>query len=179
MNQRSRIIWLPGLVMLTASSGLLSILIRSGVEPFTFFLTWHHPLQFYIPWLITLPFLGALGAYAAQRLGGAKRERFLVGIFPAACILAMIIFGFLAELVVDVGSGRHSIWHALCGFGVFVLCWALVPGMALLLGTLPFLRGDSGRAPHGTPRVTDEEPKHDTPIRNLKLFWGKWRVQGA
>lgn len=139
VNTRVRTLWLPGLVLFLASMGLLGLLIWAGVRPLTFFLNWHHPLQFYVPWLVVLPVLGAVGAYWSRRAGGGTRTRLLASVFPVLPLAGMAVVGLLADLIVDVGGGRHSVWHTLCGAGYLVVCWLLVPGAALLLGALPFL----------------------------------------
>ena len=140
MNQRTRRIWLPGFVTLTVSMGLLRVLIGAGLQPLTFFPQWHHPLQFYTSWLIALPIFGALSAAWSQRAGGDAKARLLAAVFPVVSLTCFGLLALAADLIVDVASGRHSIWHTLCGFGSFLLCWVVVPGTALLVGATPFLK---------------------------------------
>jgi hypothetical protein len=140
MNNRTKCIWLPGLVMLTVSMGMLRALISAGFRPLTFFPNWHHPLQFYTPWLLALPILGALGASWSQRGGGGRKARVLAATFPAIALAGFGLVALAADLVVDVWGGRHSVWHTLCGLGSFLLCWVLAPGLALLAGATPFLK---------------------------------------
>lgn len=172
MNQRSKTVWLPGLVILTGSMVLLRFLINAGVQPLTFFTEWHHPLQFYIPWLLTLPLFGAVGAYWSRRHGGRTKARLLAGMLPALCMLGFGFVALVAGLIVDVGGGRHSIWHLLCGFGWYLLCWTLAPGLGLMLGTLPLLRGRSGTTTDGTSRVVSQKGENSSPANHLMLFLG-------
>lgn len=70
---------------------------------------------------------------------------------PALAELALIAFGTGVDIAADVGTGHHSIWHALCGSGSFSISRVLAPGMTLLLGAAPFL---SWREPIGVRRAT-------------------------
>jgi hypothetical protein len=146
MNKRLRAFWLPGLLMGVLSMGLLLVCLRLGFQPLTFFLHWHHPWQFYLPWLAMLPLLGALGAYLSRRLGGGTSMQWAAGLFPAIALTALGIVFLVIDIIVDVGTGHHTIWHSLCGFGYFVVCWNLAPGAALLLGTWLFLEARRGKS---------------------------------
>jgi hypothetical protein len=83
MNKRLRAFWLPGLVMGVLSMGLLLVCLRLGFQPLTFFLHWHHPWQFYLPWLAMLPLLGALGAYPVSPRGRRDLNAVGSGAFPS------------------------------------------------------------------------------------------------
>jgi len=150
VNNRVSALWLPGLVVLSVSMGLLMVLIRAGLRPLTFCLDWHHPLQFYVPWLLTLPLFGALGAYWSLRAGGGTRRRLLAGVFPVVAMAASFVVLLPIEIIGDVVvGGRHFIWHSFCGFGSFMVSWVLFPGAALLLGALPFLKAQPGNSVRG------------------------------
>jgi hypothetical protein len=146
MDKRLRAFWLPGLLMGVLSMSLLLVCVRLGVAPLTFFPHWHHPWQFYLPWLAMLPFLGALRAYWSRRAGGRTPMQLAAGLFPAMALTALGIIGLVIDIIVDVGTGRHTIWHSLCGLGYFPVCWNLAPGAALLLGTWLFLEARRGKS---------------------------------
>lgn len=147
MRERVKSIWIPGSVIFLASMGFLRVLIQFGVRPVTFFTDWHHPWQFYLPWLIVLPAIGALGAYCSRLLGGDRRRQFLAGMFPVVVMACFGLFALVTDLLVDVGFGhRHSVWHSLCGFGYFIVCWVVAPGAALFLGTLLILHNREAKS---------------------------------
>jgi hypothetical protein len=140
VNQRTKAGWIPGVLILIVSMVLYGAFMRAGLEPLTFFPEWHHPLQFHVWWLLTLPVLGASAAYWSQRAGGSRRTRISAATLPVVSLMGFALLAFVADLIVDVGGGRHSVWHTLCGLGYFLLCWILAPGTAFLVGALPFLR---------------------------------------
>ena len=139
MTDRIRAVWLPGLAAVLVAEGSLYLLQQAGVRPLTFFLDWHHPLQFYVSWLLLLPLVGAVAALWSRRAGGTSRQRVLAAAMPALAELGLIIFGTVVDIIGDVGGGRHSIWHTFCGTGSFSVSRMLVPGLALLLGAAPFV----------------------------------------
>lgn len=133
MNSRTKRLWLPGLVSLVAAHGFLMILERAGL-PFHFFKLASMSMPLYpISWLGALPLFGAIAAYLSRRAGGDLLARVAAGVFPSIAVLAVICFGVLAALV----SG-HGTWWVAIVLGMF--CWVVLPGAALLLGVLPFLR---------------------------------------
>lgn len=139
MNQRTKTLWLPSLVTLTVSSVFLMIsqlvsahagLVQSGSTPNA------RALAFYLPWLITLPFCGAAGAYVSRRGGGKRLNRVAAAVFPAVVMLAVLC----CILPIGIFLERNPfILPHLSYFGVAVAIWAVVPGTALFLGALPFL----------------------------------------
>jgi hypothetical protein len=131
---------LPGLAAVFVAEVSLYLLMRAGIEPWTIMLDWNHPLQFYIPWLLALPVLGAGAALWSRRQGGTPRELVLAAIFPAIAELGLIAFGTVSDLIVDVGGGYHSIWGTFSGTGSFSISRVLVPGFALFVGALPVVR---------------------------------------
>jgi len=148
-SERVKTLWLPGLATFFVSMSGVAILLWAGVRPLTFFPHWHHPWQFFLPWLASLPLLGALGAYWSGRAGGKGTTPILAAVFPVIAMSGFGIVALVADLIGDVGGGRHSVWHSLCGFGYFVVCWLLAPGTALLLGAFPVARLRSRKpSPH-------------------------------
>lgn len=141
MSNRVRTVWLPGLAAVIVAEGSLYVLQHSGLRPMTLFLDWHHPLQFYLPWLLGLPLVGAIVAGWSRREGGTPRQMIMAATMPALAEIALIVFGTVVDIIGDVGGGHHSIWHTFCGTGSFSVSRVLAPGVALVLGAAPFVSG--------------------------------------
>jgi hypothetical protein len=136
MNQRTKSVWLPGVISLVVASPFLMILEKVGVRPHI----WGPSgfgLAIPLPWLIAQPAFGALGAYLSLHAGGDRRARLVAGLFPS-----LVLFGaFCLVLVMSVFVD----WSVLAsirfvGFAIYICFWVVLPGLALLLGALPFLK---------------------------------------
>jgi hypothetical protein len=134
MNDRTRHLWLPGFVSLSGAVLVFATLIRLGVQPHIYYAR-HAALIFYFPWLAALPFCGAAGAYLSRRSGGERLACLLCGLFPAAVFLTSI--GSILLFARIFGTDGVIAPPALA---IVVGTWILLPGAALLLGALPFLR---------------------------------------
>ncbi len=86
----------------------------------------------YLPWLATLPLIGALAAGLARRLGADPVQRLAAALFPALYLGA-------ETLVI----GHLSI------FWRIPIYWEMIPAIACGLGAWQFLRGQ--RHPTGMP----------------------------
>jgi hypothetical protein len=134
MTSRVTQLWLPGLVTFTLSMVLLALTEISGPKPWN---TWGHnpPIAlFYIPWLLSLPFVGALGAYLSQRAGGSRRAILFSIIFSILPFLATALVVIPVSMAFD-----HVIPHNVqpIAFLMFLFGWVFIPGVALLAGGLP------------------------------------------
>jgi hypothetical protein len=137
VNERTKYLWLPGMVMLFLSSVLLMYITRHGPLPVFVWIDPRVPLLLYVPWLVTLPVFGALGAYWSRRAGGRIRARIAAGVFP----VLMLAGAFFMILPIAILFDRHIPFSMfVTSFGLLLLGWVLIPGAALLLGALPFLR---------------------------------------
>jgi hypothetical protein len=91
--------------------------------------------SFPLSWLLALLVSGATGALLAKTQGGSSSERLVAGLAPwlvwlgEFCVMALA-FRF---------DGRDFAEFPMSDFGLTALCWVVFPGMALLLGTLPFV----------------------------------------
>ena len=132
MNSRTRTYWLPALVSLTAAMACLTISTLGGLEPRFVARGWATYVV-YIPWLLTLPLCGAAGAYLSHRAGGERRTRIAAGLFP---VIAMtILVGFLTLIGKFVFAKPQWLY-----FSIALLFGVILPGLALLLGAVPFAK---------------------------------------
>ena len=99
-------------------------------------------LVIYWWWLLCLPLIGAIGAYWSRRTGGKLLERVLAASFPVLGLTCVMVVAFCTGSVID----RQPLSFRLVAFVVYLLGWGILPGVALLLGALPFLRGDAGES---------------------------------
>ncbi|MGO9086570.1 MAG: hypothetical protein ACLQBK_15180 [Candidatus Sulfotelmatobacter sp.] len=136
MNDRTKSLWLPGLVNLIAAPGLLMILQKLGVHPRVVWVG-SMAMVFYLPWLITLSIFGALGALLAKRAQGSTGYRLVAGLAPALAILGAYALFLPLGLVLGRPHISEFPWVY---FVLTLLNWVGLPAGALMLGALPFLR---------------------------------------
>jgi hypothetical protein len=132
MNPRTKQLWLPSLVSLATAMSLLAILIQISLQPRFLGRT---PLQMVLlPWLALLPFCGAAGAYLSRRGGADLRARIISGLFPMIVLFSVVGTLIVTRLIVLARPHLPfiAIWIALA---------VILPSAALLIGTVPFLRG--------------------------------------
>lgn len=135
MNDRTRQFWLPALVSLSISEGVLlglSFLVALHAH------LWQMgPVALYGPWLLSLPAAGAAAAYLSRRAGAGKRALLGAVWFPAIVGLGFIIGGLLIMLVqrVQVFAKPQCFYVSLA-----LIVGVVLPCVALWLGSLPFLR---------------------------------------
>lgn len=133
MNIRVTRFWLPGLITLTLSAVLLAanqifgpqpMVLRSGKLPL---------IMLFIPWLASLPVVGAIGAYLSGRAGAPVRIMLVSSIFP----ILPFAGAFLMVLPVALALDNH-ISHNLtiAGFLTGWFVWILLPGTFLVAGGL-------------------------------------------
>jgi hypothetical protein len=156
LNSRSKTFWLPALVTLGAAEIFWAVLMRSalyerlsssGVQPAALLFA-------------TLPFIGALGAYLSRRGGGKRFARMIAGIFPLVVmfgVLAIVLFAnFITGRAPFAGYQHLHRW-------IFLFVAALLPILAALVGTLPFLRGPNAQ---NAPRQDNESEQGGAPCGN-------------
>jgi hypothetical protein len=148
MNHRTKTLWLPALISLTAAMIFLMVSTLIALQPR--FLAGHfvnihtsttstnYPMAAYIPWLLLLPFCGAAGAYLSRRAGGQRWARLAAGLFPWIALFGLI--GFLT-LIGQIVPFRHQ-WAR---FVTGLMLASVLPGIALFLGVIPFLKESRSR----------------------------------
>ena len=89
----------------------------------------------YVQWLLSLPFIGALGAYLSSRAGGSRGTVLLASVFPVLALTAAFVLMFPIDLIVERIIGRQVdfsiVATALLRDGIG---WILIPGAALFVG---------------------------------------------
>jgi hypothetical protein len=142
MNNRTWSLWLPGLATGIAAMSTLFLFTRAGFEPRTLWAGSFGWLQLYIPWLVALPLFGALGAYLSRRAEGERTTRVVAALFPSMVMLVVVCLGAAVSIIFDRGLHRPTFSNSVA---MIVFNWVLLPGAALLLGALPFLRNIHSR----------------------------------
>lgn len=133
MDLHVKQVWLPGAAACLLFFGFYYVLILLPFDKdrFTFIS---------VPYL-TLPFVGALGAYVSRRLMGSVVERILSALFPVFALVAVfavrIVYGLFFEGV------PYTLPHFLAGLTV-TLVFVVVGGLLLVLGAWPFCRPHFG-----------------------------------
>jgi len=154
MTDRVRQVWLPGFLTLFLSVILPManeiIGIKLGINPLI--VSAHGsglkaPVAvIYVPWLVSLLLIGAIGAYLALRGGASPRAALLSIMFP---VLPHSIF-FVIWIPVSLILGDHFSHNTMpSGLLMSLLGWVVLPGVALLAGGLPVQFFNSRRQ---TPR---------------------------
>jgi hypothetical protein len=91
----------------------------------------------HIPWLLVLLPIGAGATFLARRAGANLSRRLLVALSPALVIGGAV--NVLMALVVTAASlGGHRV-HPIDFIGHFIVGWLVLPAIASLFGSLPFL----------------------------------------
>jgi hypothetical protein len=155
MTDRVKQVWLPGFLTLFLSMMLLMAIQFFGPKPvFVSTSGWRMTAPvavIYVPWLVSLLLIGAIGAYLAGRAGASPRSTLLAILFPVLPYSVFFVIWIPVSLILDDHVAHNTMFSALLlGF----VAWAVLPGMALLAAGLPLqiLRsrrsgsGDTARA---------------------------------
>jgi len=135
MQKRVQQLWIPG--FLTMALSMIFLVTLQGLGFQARVVSWSGPRTtlLYLPWLLSLPFFGALGAYLSSRAGGSRRTMLLASTFPALALtgafLSMFPIGFAMERIIGRRVGFSIVATTLLRDGIG---WLLVPGAALLAG---------------------------------------------
>jgi hypothetical protein len=134
MQKRVHQLWIPGFVTFTLSMIFLITLQKLGFQP-RIVGSGPNMILFYAPWLASLPFFGALGAYFSVRGGGLLGTVLLASVFPGLALtgafLLMFPIGFVIEWVIGRPVDFGIVATAILRDGIG---WVLIPTVALLAG---------------------------------------------
>lgn len=138
VNHRTKSLWLPALVTFLGASVALMACQLFGLQPRLIWVA-KMGMTFYWPWLFTLPFFGAAGAYLSQRARGTILARLAASLSPALVMLTIMLLVLLCGFCID----RIDVVRLTSvAFGLGLINWVVIPALALLLGAAPFLRGE-------------------------------------
>ena len=136
MSPTAKTLWVPGVSMLFCSFILLLAMTR--LVPPAIWVNPKAPVLLMAPWLLSYLVFGALGAWWSRRAGGSTATRFFSGMFPLALHLAVFLLPAILAIASNVSRlGEHDQVSFLLRIG---LGWVVIPGAALAIGTVPFLR---------------------------------------
>jgi hypothetical protein len=138
MNYRVKTLWLPGACTIALSGMVLRLLqIPSAPVPRVLW-PWHSSeLVIYWWWLLSLPVIGAIGAYWSRHAGGRFLERALAVSLPALGMVCLPLLMFPFVLVYDL---IHFHSFPFVPMAILLFGWGVLPEAALLAGGLPFFR---------------------------------------
>lgn len=136
MTNRVKQFWLPSLLTLFLSMGLLMLIQSLGPNPWIVARRSGWSLiapvaVIYLPWLFLLPFIGAMGAYLSNRAGGSQRTMFSSIVFPVLPYFVFFIVALPARALFNETLGHNIMFLALL---LGLLVWVVAPGAALLTG---------------------------------------------
>ncbi len=147
MTNRVRQLWVPGFLTLLVSMVLLMVIQFIGPKPLIVSAHGWRMIApvavIYVPWLLSLLPVGALGAYLAGRAGASQRAMFLSMVFPVLPYFFLFIIAFPVSVILDDHVAHNVMLSALL---MGLVTWVLVPGTALLAGGLPIQLLRSRRA---------------------------------
>jgi hypothetical protein len=138
MNKRVSQFWFPAFLTLLLAMVFLMVIEELGPRPWISPADNHPRIMpiavVYFAWLITLPLLGALGAYLATRAGAAPRAVFSSIIFPVLPYFGFFVIGLPIAVILDDHVAHNIMLPGLfLGFGA----WVVLPAIALLAGGVP------------------------------------------
>jgi len=131
MQKRVQQFWLPSLVTLFSAFAALAILIWAGVRPLMTHPAEPQGLIVYVPWLLVLPFIGAVGAYMSRRVQATGWRVYVAGAFPAVAIGLMFLLILPWGFMVDP---RVAPSFRFMGLAAGTVSWVILPGIALCVG---------------------------------------------
>jgi hypothetical protein len=147
MTDRVKQVWLPGFLTLFLSLMLLMAIQFFGPQPVIVSTSgWRMTAPvavIYVPWLLSLLLIGAIGVYLAGRAGASPRAMLLSILFPVLPYSVFFVIWIPVSLILDDHIGHNTMRSALL---LGLVAWVVLPGVALLAGGLPVQIVKSRRA---------------------------------
>jgi hypothetical protein len=132
INDRIKRLWLSATVTWLGVSSSFTVLY--GIHHPELIFRRPIPVVFNLPWLAMLILVGAAGAGLAQRADAPRKTRLVVATSPA------LLLGIVMLLLLPWRVAVDGYPWAFTFFAIDAGNLVVVPGLALLLGALPFLR---------------------------------------
>jgi hypothetical protein len=131
MQNRVSQLWIPGLVTLFSAYVLLALMQFAGLRAMT-----SHPgeprgIVLYLPWILSLPLIGAIGAYLSRRSQATGWRVYFAASLPALALGVLFLLILPWSFVVDPQVPLHTKGTALAAL---MVSWVILPGFALCLG---------------------------------------------
>lgn len=133
MNQSTRALWMPGLVLLVVYSVALVALGAYLAQPGNFPIA---PRFLLSAGLVVLLVLGAVGAAWARANGATRAQRAMVSLFPVLMPIAGVLIVGPVQAFLQGRAAFPPTWEVTN----FLIKGVAIPAVGLLLGALPFLR---------------------------------------
>jgi hypothetical protein len=138
MNRRVSQFWFPAFLTLLLAMVFLMMIEELGPKPWISAAASHPRMTpiavVYLAWVVTLPLIGALGAYLATRAGAAPRAVFSSIVFPVLPYFGFFVIGLPIAVILDDHVAHNIMLPGLfLGFGA----WVVLPAIALLAGGVP------------------------------------------
>ncbi|HEV2341629.1 MAG TPA: permease prefix domain 1-containing protein [Candidatus Acidoferrales bacterium] len=140
VTQRTKSLWIPGFSMVAVMLLGLIGAFRANMYPYGLIVTSDYSLLIYVPWLASLPLIGALGAYWSRRSGGGSSTGLRASLIPVAVLISMFLLS-TPVTVFWIFRSVLSVGRQLAYLGSCSLHWVVYPSLLLLFGALPFPRG--------------------------------------
>jgi hypothetical protein len=137
IKQRIQTLWLPATVNMTVAFTVLLGGLMILNKPLRGPVMSSNPAPLYFAWLLILPVMGATAAYLSRRAGGSVAVRATAALFPAITMLVTFFAILMHAVFIDHDTSSTNIFMQVGGSALGAV---VLPGAALLVGALPFLR---------------------------------------
>jgi hypothetical protein len=138
MSPEAKTLWLPGMAALGCAAAVM--LGAPRLLPASLWLDPRATMPMTAGLLLSYLAFGALGASLSRRAGGGIAARLAAGIFPLALHVSILVTVVVAAMFGD----RRSPEAIQINFQLrAALIFIVIPGIALTVGTLPFLRDNA------------------------------------
>jgi hypothetical protein len=131
MENRVSQLWIPGLVTLFSAYVLLALMQFAGLRAMS-----SHPgeprgIVLYLPWILSLPLIGAIGAYLSRRAQATGWRVYFAASLPA---LALGVLFLLISPLAFVLDPHVPLSIKATALAAGLVNWVILPGIALCIG---------------------------------------------
>jgi hypothetical protein len=142
LNPFQKQVGIPVIAAVIIAAAAMALDDRFGPPPHVF------PFKYgavvvHIPWLLALLLISAGATFLARR-AGASLSRRLLDAFSPALVIGGAVNVLMAFVVTAASISGHHV-YPIDFVGHFIVGWLVLPAIALLFGSLPFLRSEISR----------------------------------